>query len=229
MSSLIKTSLSVACLVNLAFAVPTGVSRNPLTAAHAARLEEDSPFTPCRLAMPVMYNLYPGDPDRAEAPTSYIDIQNLPDREEREQVVVFRGVPAGATGCTLGWIQAAEAEREFDVEQNGSTKVKPFYEFPAPIAASQESGGGCEGEEEDPVINYSVIKPLSSASTQMEMGPDFTFWNDSPGAVPHVAGDLPCAEEMYFHVRVNPGNGQGDVRFKQDEKNGFTMSWNCEA
>ncbi|KXJ97349.1 hypothetical protein Micbo1qcDRAFT_200055 [Microdochium bolleyi] len=222
MPSLSSTLLSTACLIGIVLAAPT------------APLLHGSPRSSCtapgNITMPVTYNLYPGDPDRAEAPTSYIDIQNLPDREEREQVIVFQGVPAGALTCTLGWVQAAAAEREFVVEDNGSTKVKPFYDFPSATTRGLEEGDGdCNEEEQDPVINYSTIKPLSSASAELELGPDFTFWNDSPGAVPHVAGAVPCAEEMYFHIRINPGNGLGDVHFRQDEKNGFIMNWVCEA
>ncbi|KAH7040840.1 uncharacterized protein B0I36DRAFT_379727 [Microdochium trichocladiopsis] len=175
---------------------------------------------PGRVTAPVTYNIYPDTPDKSEPSTSYIDIQNLSDREEREQVVVFKGIPADAKVCTLGWIQAVTAEREFTVEENGSTKVKAFYEFPSPPDCGTD-------EEEEVTVNYGVIEPLSSASTALELSPDFTFWNDTPSAVNHTAGTVPCAEAIYLHVRINSINGLGDVLFKQDDKNGFVMGYNC--
>jgi len=170
-----------------------------------------------------MYNLYPGTPNKSEPSTSYIDIQNMTGREEREQVVVFTGIPADATVCTLGWIQAKAEEREFKVEDNGSTKVKPFYEFPE---APECGADGGEAEEEI-AVSYEVIKPLSSASKESELSPDFTFWPDNAGNTTHTAGYVRCAESIYLHVRINTANGLGNVLFKQDEKNGFVMNYQC--
>lgn len=185
---------------------------------------------PGQITSPVTYTLYPGTPDKSGPPTSYIDIQNMTGREEREQVVVFKGIPADAKVCTLAWIQATAEEREFKVEDNGSTKVKPFYEFPkaAAPACGGEDEGGQEGEgEEEIAVSYEAIKPLSSASKELELSPDFTFWPDNAGNTTHTAGFVKCAEMIYLHVRINTVNGLGNVLFKQDEKNGFVMKYQC--
>ncbi|KAI1137796.1 hypothetical protein F5Y05DRAFT_62364 [Hypoxylon sp. FL0543] len=161
---------------------------------------------------PTMYNLLPGEPDKAQPAVTYLQFQVQANQPEQQQVAVFQGIPATAQKCYLNWAQAAEAERTFTVDGSGYSAVQQLTGFPAAGA---------------PVSSASIAQyvPADQAKTQH---PDFTFWDkQSKDAATHSGGEVDCAEDVYLKVSLDTLNGDGRVYMEQDAKNGFYITYTC--
>ncbi|KAL7627939.1 hypothetical protein AAE478_002134 [Parahypoxylon ruwenzoriense] len=161
---------------------------------------------------PTMYNLYPSEPDLAQTPVSYLQVQVHGTDPQLEQAVVFRGIPAEAKTCTLSWAQADASERNFVVVDSGLISVQPLAGFP-------DVGQG------EPVTSDSVDAFVDPAVKPLR--PDFTFWDKTEAATPHTAGPIDCAQDVYFKVNIDARNGDGHVYLEQDAKNGFYIEYTC--
>ena len=168
------------------------------------------------IAQPTLYNLYPSQPAVAEAPVSFLQIQRYQNQSVFEQAAVFSGIPAGATSCTLGWRQAAPAERHFIVV--GSALIAALQLQGFPPASGSPSG---------PVVSYASVEPFEKATNATALHPDFTAWDKVAEAQGHIAGTVACAEEIYLKLSLDGRNGDGHLYFNQDEKNGFYVTFTC--
>ena len=164
------------------------------------------------ISQPTMYNLYPSLPTAAEAPVSFIQIQQHDNRSIYEQAAVFTGIPAEATSCTLGWRQADASARLFVVV--GSALV-----------ASLQLQGFPTGSP--PVVSWASVEPFVEASNTTALHPDFTAWDKIQDANDHIAGGITCAQEIYLKLALDGRNGDGHLYFNQDEKNGFYVAYSC--
>ncbi|KAI2621189.1 hypothetical protein GGR54DRAFT_91930 [Hypoxylon sp. NC1633] len=161
---------------------------------------------------PTMYNLYPTDPTRSEAAVTRLDITTL-NSPTTEQAMVFHGIPAGATRCTLHWAQAGAAERTFVVEHSGLVSVAPLTGFPA--AGSP--------------VSIASLAPFAEAddAAGAAFDVDFTFWDATLTATDHVGSPVACAESVYLKVGLDATNGAGHVLLEQDARNGFYIEYEC--
>ncbi|KAI4859245.1 hypothetical protein F4820DRAFT_440382 [Hypoxylon rubiginosum] len=162
-----------------------------------------------KLWQPTMYNLYPSEPDRAEASVSRLEVGTAP---ALEQVAVFRGIPASAKSCTLGWSQADASERVFVVEKNGLLSTVPLTGFPA-------------DDTKVSAASVAAYEPKDDSAEDSTM--DFTFWDQTEKATNHTGSPVACAENIYIKVALNPVNGDGHLYMYQDGKNGITLSYTC--
>ncbi|KAI1386760.1 uncharacterized protein F4822DRAFT_411150 [Hypoxylon trugodes] len=165
-----------------------------------------------KIWQPTMYNLYPGEPDKAEDASSDINVGTDGDAPEVRQAIVFHGIPSSATKCTLSWSQAAENERHFTVDGSGFTAAQALSGFP----------------DESSPVSYSSVDAFLAADAKT-FHPDFTFWDkQSKDAFNHPGGDFDCTSDMYFKLSLNAtANGAGHVYFEQDTKNGFYINYEC--
>ncbi|KAI1379629.1 hypothetical protein F4677DRAFT_409814 [Hypoxylon crocopeplum] len=241
MSSIIKTAASLACLATAVLASPSNTgSTQVLPRQHETDCAPGLVFyscangyrgcfaeDPCALPpvtapacpsgtngsvwQPTMYNLYPSEPSKAAPAVSYLQVHMQGDEPHLEQAAVFRGIPSGAKTCTVNWAQADEALRTFVVEHSGLIEVLPLTGFPA---------------EGTPISSASVA-PFVPADASGATHPDFTFWDQTKTAVTHTAGQIPCAEDIYVKLALDPTNGDGHVFMEQDAQNGFYITYTC--
>ncbi|OTA99769.1 hypothetical protein M426DRAFT_251924 [Hypoxylon sp. CI-4A] len=156
---------------------------------------------------PTMYNLYPSDPDLAQDPVSYLQVQVHEQDPQLEQVAAFHGIPSEAKKCFLGWGQGKPEERTFVVDHSGLTSLFQLTGFPA-----------------EPVSSNSVAPFVPADSTHA----DFTSWDDaSHPEQKHDNGEIDCAESIYFKLALDTENGDGHVYMEQDAKNGLFVSYTC--
>ncbi|KAI1633033.1 hypothetical protein F4809DRAFT_51767 [Biscogniauxia mediterranea] len=164
-------------------------------------------------AAPIMYNLYPAQPDRSEAAVSVIEVEGTAN-STREQAMVVGGIPAGARTCSVIWVQAGAEARDFAVTGSGLTSVLQLEGFPAPGAP----------------VSWAAVAPfVEPAGDGRDPHADFTAW-DQPqyGAANHTVGLFDCAPEMRFHLAIDRElGGDGHVHFQQDEHNGFFVQYSC--
>ncbi|XXG98876.1 hypothetical protein Hte_005206 [Hypoxylon texense] len=161
-----------------------------------------------KIWQPTMYNIYPSDPSRSEASVSRLEVGT--DDPAVAQVAVFRGIPAGAKSCTLGWSQADASERRFVVDRSGLVDTTQLTGFPSSGAVSAASVASYEPE--DPAKTHTL---------------DFTFWDKTEKATSHTGGAVDCAESVYVKIALDKANGEGHVYMDQDGKNGLTLSYAC--
>ncbi|RYP07129.1 hypothetical protein DL764_002676 [Monosporascus ibericus] len=159
------------------------------------------------LPQPTMYNLNSSDADRGEPPVGYFQVE-AQKNVSIEQAAVFRGIPTGARLCMLMWRQAGSAERCFSVDGQGLTTVRQLSGFP--------------GEDEPVTFNSLRAFDRGNATT---FSPDFSFWPDHDGPFEHIAGAIPCSQEIYLRIAVNRSYGDGFIYLDQDEKNGFYIQY----
>ncbi|KAG4220233.1 hypothetical protein PC116_g31288, partial [Phytophthora cactorum] len=152
----------------------------------------------------------PEDPDHSEPSVSFIRIATEENKAPIEQVIVFRGLPAGAKKCNINWDQAAEAERNFTVTDSGYFGVQQLDGFPY-------------GEP----VSYTSVSKFVDADAKVTHG-DFTYWDkQSKTAWPHFIGPVDCAEEIYLKLTLDTAQGYGRVFMDQDKKNGFHLDYTC--
>ncbi|KAI1800524.1 hypothetical protein F4811DRAFT_26877 [Daldinia bambusicola] len=234
MPSFTKTAASLACLA--AFTMATPIERRgeypvttitSVTAPSSTAISAPSSSTATSVAcpppvptcspgtngsawQPAMYNIFPEDPDHSEPSVSFIRIANEENKAPIEQVIVFRGLPAGAKTCSINWDQAAEAERNFTVTDSGLAGLQQMDGFPYGTPVSYTS--------------VSAFVPEDGKVTHA----DFTFWDkQSKEAWPHSIGPVACGEEIYVKLTLDTLNGHGRVFMDQDKKNGFHIDYTC--
>ncbi|KAI1776617.1 hypothetical protein F4818DRAFT_457402 [Hypoxylon cercidicola] len=241
MSTIIKTAASLACLAVAAVATPTWTdcpagevfytcangyrgcytqdpcALPPIASSAPAPTTTTIAAAACptgtsaKIWQPTMYNIYPSEPERAEAPVSHLEVRIHGADPALQQVAVFGGIPAAARTCTLGWAQAAASERVFVVEKSGLLETQQLAGFPA-AGAPASAAGVAAYEPADPARTHSM---------------DFTFWDHTEAAAVHVGSQVDCAEHVYVKVALDPVNGDGHVYMDQDAKNGLTLTYTC--
>ncbi|KAH9886868.1 hypothetical protein F4778DRAFT_757967 [Xylariomycetidae sp. FL2044] len=184
------------------------------TAAPTATCPSGSEAT-ARVRPSKMYNLYPQDASKAEAPVNAIDQQRTANVSQLEQAVVFAGLPQGAKSCSLGWSQGAAGERDFQTKGSGLISTLQLAGLP--------SGDGD--------VSFGTVAPFvdgaRAAGTPVQRL-DMTFWDDaSYPAQDHTVGFVDCAESMYFRLAVDDSVADGFVHMAQDEQNGLFISYMC--
>ncbi|KAK6957953.1 hypothetical protein Daesc_000744 [Daldinia eschscholtzii] len=224
MSSFAKTAASLACFAAVTMASPlmrrdypvASTSVTPPTTTTTALPGYSTAPVACAPGTngsawePTMYNIFPEDPDHSEPSVSFIRIATEENKAPIEQVIVFRGLPAGAKKCNINWDQAAEAERNFTVTDSGYFGVQQLDGFPY-------------GEP----VSYTSVSKFVDADAKVTHG-DFTYWDkQSKTAWPHFIGPVDCAEEIYLKLTLDTAQGYGRVFMDQDKKNGFHLDYTC--
>ncbi|KAK2023768.1 hypothetical protein LX32DRAFT_697662 [Colletotrichum zoysiae] len=200
-----KLFLALAGMVSLAASLP-----------HAPR-ECPQPVAPGTVAHPQHFNIYQSQPDHPTDSVPHLDLHTNVTR----QVVVFAGVPAAATTCSLGWRQGPVETRAFRVDGSGlvSSRQLSAEGFPAWTAGSSS---------DNVAINPSTIAPFQRGAGEFTAGMDFTFW-DRPGYSaprPHGGPAVECGERIVVELAVNLDNGQdGRVFMQDDAENGLYISY----
>ncbi|KAI0172165.1 hypothetical protein GGR52DRAFT_457478 [Hypoxylon sp. FL1284] len=167
--------------------------------------------TQSTLRQPSMYNVYPGQPFRESgAAGTHLDVTTAAGDVPQQQVAAFRGLPAGARDCTLGWVQADELERDFVVTDNGATTTVQMTGFP-PRNESVTAGN---------LTPYYHVPAVPNTV-------DFTNWDQTPGAATHIGMPISCAEDVYVRLAIDNTNGLGRVSMGQDAMNGLTLTYTC--
>ncbi|KAI1470908.1 uncharacterized protein F4812DRAFT_282603 [Daldinia caldariorum] len=234
MPSFTKTAASLAYLAAVAMATPierrgeypvTTISSFTAPSSTATSASSYSTATPITYPPPVntcspgtngsawqptMYNIFPQDPDHSEPSVSFIRIATEENKAPIEQVIVFRGIPAGVKTCNLNWDQAAEAERNFTVTGSGLAGLQQLDGFPYGTP-----------------VSYSSVSPFVPENGKATHA-DFTFWDkQSKDAWAHSVGPVNCSEEIYIKLTLDPLSGYGRVYMDQDKKNGFHIDYTC--
>jgi hypothetical protein len=132
-------------------------------------------------------------------------------KRNQDQVAMFTGIPRDAKSCRIGWRQKA-LPRTFGVEDNGRVAFQVIPRLPQPVT-------------------YNAVRGLVDVNAS-ERTMDFTFWDQSPGAVEHDNGDVPCSENIY--VYLTPANGvtggvfmQGSSEVPAEEQQGVFIDYTC--
>ncbi|KAJ4258232.1 hypothetical protein NW762_008381 [Fusarium torreyae] len=155
-----------------------------------------------------IYDIYPGHPDYSKKAVHGVHLESYDDKSQVEQVIVYKGIPAGATNCGFGWVQAERHERTFLVKNSNAL-----------AGIRQLSGIPKDGKD----VSYNSIKPFDDA--EKELGaPDFSFW-DTFDADSHGAGGIKCAETLYFKAGFRNPKGDTQVYLEQDDKNGWILTY----
>lgn len=157
-----------------------------------------------------MYRVFPLDARWSEPALTQLEVLRSGNVSIIENIAVFKGIPADAKSCTLGWAQAAKTERtDFAVQGNGLLATQQLSRLP---------DGSLSWESIAPVVRESVEqgRPL--------LHPDTTFWPDVDTAASHIAGPVNCAETIYLKIQVDDRSPAGSVYLGQDAKNGLTLT-----
>lgn len=158
---------------------------------------------------PTMYQIFPLQPSQSGPAVTQLAVVRSDNTSTVENMAVFEGIPAAAKSCTLGWVQADEAERtEFTVTGNGLLAIQQVSRLP-------------EGD-----VSWENIVPIAEEAVEQGkplLHPDTTFWPDVNTATVHIAGPVDCAETIYLKVQIDDRSTDGDVYLGQDTKNGLTI------
>ena len=209
MAPLTSTLFSLLSLTAMATASPLMTSR---TTSHSSRAPNNENT---KIWQPEMYNIYPQAPDVSKAPVTGLHIETFEDKSQLEQVAVFRGIPADATNCSLGWSQDTKENRVFILKgSSGLTRIR------------QLSGLPSEGDG----VSFSSVKPFDDAPEDEGLGPDFTLWDDEQyDDWDHLAGGLDCAEEIYLKIKLRTPEEKASLYMAQNEKNGFWIEYKTSS
>lgn len=133
MPSFANLFTTLACLLAVATAVPTKVTRSTEKACTASH-------TPSAL-----YNIFPEQPDLSKKSIGF-HLETYDNSSQVEQVLAFTKIPATAKDCSLGWRQGNRTERVFIVKGGDAlTGVRQLSGWP---------------EKE---ITYDSVKPFDNA------------------------------------------------------------------
>ncbi|CAG9984067.1 unnamed protein product [Clonostachys byssicola] len=194
-------------MVRLAQTLLSLLSLSALAAAGPIRYPRADNSTKIRTSE--MHYIYPNAPSLSKPTTSALYVEAYSNKSQVEQVAVFRGIPAEAKSCTVGWSQADKNDRVFIVKgDSGHTTMRPLIGFPS-------------GE-----VSYESVAPFDRDNEDQQFGPDFTFWDDaSYAATEHVGGGVKCSSEVYIKVLLRDPTVQASVFLEQDSKNGLWLSY----
>lgn len=209
MVNIFKTALSGLCLSAACSAKPIHRS----SSLDERFLEFCPPTNETKtIWMPETWNIYPQQPNLSRDEVSGFEVETVNGKSVLEQVIVFRGLPKKAKSCTLGWSQADRTDRIFLVDgESALVKVRPLSGFPARTKP----------------VTYAAVKHFDDPSDEKELHPDFTFWDANDDAAPHIAGQVDCAEEMYFRVSLEDPTVNSHVYLNSNEENGFWLEFSC--
>ncbi|PKS11128.1 hypothetical protein jhhlp_002889 [Lomentospora prolificans] len=158
-----------------------------------------------------LYNIFPEHADLAKDAVTGVHLETYSDKSQIEQVVAFTGIPSSAKSCSFNWRQGERIERAFVINgQSGLAGVTRLSGFPA------------EGED----VSYNSIKEFAEAGTDLG-GVDFTNWDSVEGATAHTAGNVDCAENMYFKLHLRDAKGNTKLYLGQDQDNGLYVTYTC--
>jgi hypothetical protein len=211
MPSITKTLVSLLSLTALAVATPTnrGASHHRRDACSASSHSITATATdiatatvpdltatatatstaapkPDRIFGHEIYEVLPARPDVARAPVPFIHLETMQNVSTTEQVVVFRGIPAGATTCSMGWRMGPKEDRIF--LEMGDIQLR------ADVLA------GVDFAPNSADVSYSTVQGRESGET---LSPNFTWWStstDAPGD--HPSGAVTCAEDLYLKIVI---------------------------
>ncbi|KAJ8122675.1 hypothetical protein ONZ43_g1190 [Nemania bipapillata] len=193
-----STCLALMSMTAPAYSAPASFTRTQPTACGATILFE-----------PTMYQIFPFDGGKSVPAVSQLQVQRTNNSSMLENIAVFKGIPAGAKTCTLGWVQAAKAERtDFVVKGSGLLAAQQLSRFP------------------DGDVNWETVTPIAEEAVDQGLpllNPDTTSWPDIETAESHTAGFLDCAETIYLKIGVDHRNHDGSVYLGQNTKNGLTL------
>ncbi|KAI1162535.1 hypothetical protein F5B18DRAFT_623324 [Nemania serpens] len=191
----------------LAFTVMANPVHTTTPSSIRARQDDGNPSI---LFQPRMYRVFPLQASWSEPELSQLEVLRSGNVSIIENIAVFDGIPADAKSCTLGWAQAAKAERiGFAVQGNGLLATQQLSGLPE---------GGLSWESIVPIVREAVEqgRPL--------LHPETTSWPDIETAATHIAGPVNCAETIYLKVQVDDRSPAGSVYLGQDAKNGLTLT-----
>ncbi|KAI3323481.1 hypothetical protein HD806DRAFT_496831 [Xylariaceae sp. AK1471] len=158
---------------------------------------------------PTMYRVYPTAPNISEASVSQLEVQRWDNASILENIVVFEGIPPNAKTCTLGWVQAAKAERTtFIVTGNGLLAAQQLTRIPKRRMTWH---------------NIALIAKESVEQGKPLLHPDTTYWPDIETQSSHIAGFVDCAEAIYLKIQIDDRSGDGYVFLGQDVRDGLTI------
>jgi len=155
--------------------------------------------SPGRIIGPDLIDLPVGQPD---APVSLSPGQKLlavfrddtKAHRRQDQVALFRGIPAAAKKCFVGWRQNGSPARVFAVEDAAGRvayQPLPAASLPAPVT-------------------YRAVRALLPAGAP-ERSIDFTNWDILPEANDHLGGEVDCAESIYVYLTLAKDIQHGGV------------------
>ncbi|KAH7161888.1 hypothetical protein EDB81DRAFT_785697 [Dactylonectria macrodidyma] len=157
----------------------------------------------------VIYDVFPKHPDLAKDPVAGVHLETYNNASQVEQVLVFKGIPASAKECSLGWQQGERIERVFVVKgKDALSEARLMTGFPK------------EGEK----VTYNSIEPFVREDDFAGM--DFTNWDDLDADL-HIGGGYECSETVYIKVSLRNKDGNSKVYLKQDENNGYYVTYSC--
>ncbi|KAI1290517.1 hypothetical protein F5Y03DRAFT_62898 [Xylaria venustula] len=161
------------------------------------------------LVQPTMYQVFPVSASQSSGPVPQLEVLRTGNTSVLENIVVFEGIPANAKTCSLGWTQAAKAQRtEFVVARNG-------------LLASQQISRLPEGD-----VNWESIAPIVEEAVEQGrplLHPETTGWPQIETAAGHIAGYVDCDETVYFRIQVDDRDTDGFVYLGQNTINGLTL------
>ncbi|KAF2194490.1 hypothetical protein K469DRAFT_705950 [Zopfia rhizophila CBS 207.26] len=193
--------------------VATSISSVPTTSS-TGKPGECTPGQRVSLYNPTMHTIFREKPDVVVNTTNFFYVtQDEGGKNKRDQVMVFKNIPAGAKDCSLLWA-AAPTGTNFGYFKTGLTQV-----FSVKL-------DGKKFDEIVPEVSYEKVKPITGERVG---GADFTFWPQSTQETDHTVGDAACASEMAFTVDLvggSPGQ-EGSVVIEQDERTGWYIEYAC--
>ncbi|KAI0818272.1 hypothetical protein GGR55DRAFT_68641 [Xylaria sp. FL0064] len=198
-----QTITIVICLAFLGMARP-GPSI-PSTSGRAQPVSRDTIL----LVQPTMYQVFPGSASKSTLSVPQLEVLRTSGTSVLENIAVFEGIPADAKTCSLGWVQAAKAERtEFAVARNGLLATQQISRLP-------------EGD-----VNWENITPIVEEAVEQGLPllhPETTGWTKIDTQASHIAGYVDCAETIYLKIQVDDRDTDGFVYLGQDTINGLTL------
>ncbi|CAH0040166.1 unnamed protein product [Clonostachys rhizophaga] len=158
-----------------------------------------------------IYNLYPLEPERSEAPIQAIHVETYRGQSIREQVVVFKGIPPEARLCQLKWAQAPTPNQVFIAKYGSNTEPG--------ISTRQLSGFPAEGV----APSYASVQPFDTKAPETSPTINFENW-DTPGSSgTREGGDMVCAETIYLKLAFKNTTADMHAYMAQDYGNGLRM------
>ncbi|RMJ20089.1 hypothetical protein BHE90_008930 [Fusarium euwallaceae] len=200
MPSLTNIFTSLACLMAVVNGMPTiNIARQTADDCSTSETTRHGPAA--------NYNVFPKYPDLAKNALGF-HLETYNNASQVEQVVVFKGIPANAKDCSVGWDQGERISRTFIVKGGDA------------LAGVRQLSGFPEG-----AVTYNSVQPFDNAEKDVG-GADFTNWDDlAPQG--HLTGGIDCAETLYLKVALRNPDGNTKVFLGQDDTNGLHITYSC--
>jgi hypothetical protein len=205
----------ISALIGLAAASPILTARQSTTSTTGSTV--NVAVTALNVTSPDMYYVYPQHPDVSKPAVPHLHVETFTNLSQIEQVAVFRGIPADAQNCSLGWVQADKIDRVFLLRVSDPNA-------PSPGLSSVRQLSGFPNEEEG--VSWNSIKEFDTADPEPLRGPDFTFWDDEVyETTAHGGGEVDCAETVYIKIALRDPLQKASLYMAQDEVNGLVLHY----